>query len=211
MNVKNIVVLASETPAVIERWEEALAETAETTVCKSRQELTQQLDSLLPDQYFLDLELPGLNGLTGALNLIPRHSRSLCLAFTTIPSDNEGLQLLKTGARAYCNRYISPRVLHQISDLVAAGEVWLGASIMEQLIKRIDLQPEKPGPDNPLNALTEREQEIAQLVAKGANNKNIASDLDISERTVKAHLTSIFHKTESKDRLQLALLVKEVI
>jgi two-component system, NarL family, nitrate/nitrite response regulator NarL len=211
VNVKHSIVLASASTEVIQRWEEAVAEEAEVTVCSSKPELVRNLDSVHPDQYFLDLELPELHGLTGALSLIPRHSRSLCLAFSTVPTDNEGLQLLKTGARAYCNRYIAPRLLTTISTLVASGEVWLGASIMEQLIKRIESPASGQSPNNPLNNLTEREREIALLVAEGDNNKNIAGKLDISERTVKAHLTSIFHKTESKDRLQLALLVKEII
>lgn len=58
-----------------------------------------------------------------------------------------------------------------------------------------------------LAALTEREKEIALLVSKASSNKRIASRLDVTERTVKAHLSSIFRKTNTHDRLQLALLL----
>jgi len=210
MQVKNSIVLASNEKGVIDRWKEALGEDTVITIADSRQDLVSKLDTIKPDQYFLDLKLPGLKGLSGAVGLIPRHRRNLCLAFTTIPIDDEGIQLLKAGARAYCNRYIAPRLLTRISELVAAGEVWLGASIMERLIRRID-EPALKGTENPLANLTDREREIAIRVSRGANNKIVARDLGISERTVKAHLTSIFGKTGAKDRLQLALLIKEVI
>lgn len=210
MNVKNSIIIASNEESVIQRWREALGENAIITTANSWQELIGKLNTIKPDQYFLDLKLPGLQGLSGALELIPEHRRHLCLAFTALPVDDEGIQLLKSGARAYCNRFIAPSLLKTISDLVAAGEVWLGASIMERLIRSIE-EPEAKSADNPLEELTDREREIALHISRGANNKVIASDLGISERTVKAHLTSIFGKTDTKDRLQLALLVKEVI
>ena len=210
MNVKNTIILASTEQAIIERWNEALGDSAIVSTADSLQDLVGKLESIKPDQFFLDLNLPGLNGLNGAVDLIPRYRANLCLAFSTKPVDSEGINLLRAGARAYCNRYIAPSLLIKISELVAAGEVWLGASIMEQLIRRI-AEPQNRGPENPLAELTDREKEIAVRISKGTTNKDIATDLDISERTVKAHLTSIFGKTGTKDRLQLALLVKEVI
>lgn len=209
MSDKKRVLLASDDASVIERWRAALENGAVVRVCRSRQELTSALDSLKPAQYCLDLRLPGLKGLSGALGLIPRHPRSHCLAFSAIPFDEEGIQLLKAGARAYCNRFIAPPLLLRVSEIVAAGEIWLGASIMERLIRGL-AEPQERRPDNPLIALTDRERDIAVRVSRGASNKVIARELDITERTVKAHLTSIFGKTGAKDRLQLALMVKEI-
>lgn len=210
MNVKNTIILASSEQGIIDRWQEALGDNALVSTADSVLDLVGKLESIKPDQYFLDLNLPGLKGVAGALELIPRYSANLCLAFSAIPTDDEGIRLLKAGARAYCNRFIAPILLEKITHLVAAGEVWVGASIMEQLIQRI-AEPEEKGDENPLAELTDREKEIAISVSKGASNKAIADELDISERTVKAHLTSVFSKTGAKDRLQLALLVKEVI
>jgi DNA-binding NarL/FixJ family response regulator len=59
-----------------------------------------------------------------------------------------------------------------------------------------------------LDDLSERELDVAQYVSKGLSNKQIAFEMDITERTVKAHLTSIFKKTNTKDRLSLALLAQ---
>ncbi|MBU0499237.1 MAG: response regulator transcription factor [Gammaproteobacteria bacterium] len=209
MNDKKRVIFASDDQGVLDRWQSALEGQAGIKICRSRQDLTGALDTLKPDQYLLDLRLPGLRGLTGALGLIPRHSRCHCLAFSAIPIDDEGIQLLKAGARAYCNRFIAPQLLQNISQIVASGEIWLGASIMERLIRGL-AEPKALSPDNPLIELTDRERDIAVRVSRGASNKTIARDLDISERTVKAHLTSIFGKTKARDRLQLALLVKQI-
>jgi len=212
-NSEAAILLASNDDGVLSRWREATAIATPggpPLVARSRQELVARLDTACPGQYFLDLKLPGLKGLTGALGLIPRHPRSLCLAFSAIPFDEEGIQLLKAGARAYCNRYIAPHLLARIGELVAGGEIWLGASIMERLIRRIEELPTR-GPKSPLGDLTEREREIAIRVSRGGSNKVIARDLGISDRTVKAHLTSVFAKTGTKDRLQLALLVKETL
>lgn len=60
---------------------------------------------------------------------------------------------------------------------------------------------------NPLSCLTRRELEIARLINKGCSNKAVAKELDIAERTVKAHLSSIFEKLDVKDRLQLVVLM----
>ncbi|MES9812798.1 MAG: helix-turn-helix transcriptional regulator [Candidatus Thiodiazotropha sp.] len=68
-------------------------------------------------------------------------------------------------------------------------------------------QAREPDIESTLSKLTDREREIAQLVGSGDSNKVIAKKLDITERTVKAHLSSIFRKTSTKDRLQLGLLI----
>lgn len=209
MSDKKRVIFASDDQGVLDRWQAALADRAVIEICRSRQDLAPILDALKPDQYLLDLRLPGLRGLPGALALIPRHSRSHCLAFSAVPIDDEGIQLLKAGARAYCNRFIAPQLLQNVSDIVGGGEIWLGASIMEHLIRGL-AEPKALNPDNPLIELTDRERDIAVRVSRGASNKTIARDLEISERTVKAHLTSIFGKTGAKDRLQLALMVKQI-
>ncbi|MBT3045713.1 MAG: response regulator transcription factor [gamma proteobacterium symbiont of Ctena orbiculata] len=95
------------------------------------------------------------------------------------------------------------------------GEVWVGRSLLFKLMNRLSSmaspQAEERGMQggsaDSLAKLTEREREIAQHVGAGDSNKVIARKLDITERTVKAHLSSIFRKTNTKDRLQLGLLI----
>ncbi|HDR14697.1 MAG TPA: response regulator transcription factor [Desulfobacteraceae bacterium] len=127
------------------------------------------------------------------------------------PDEDEGLDFLKRGIVGYGNTYMSqPRLLEAIKS-ISNGSVWVGQRIMQRLIAEVHArvkedesrQKKKPG----LDSLTLREKQISGLVAKGRSNLEIASALKITERTVKAHLTSIYEKTGTGSRLSLALLV----
>ena len=122
------------------------------------------------------------------------------------PSDDEGAQAIAAGLHGYCHAYAPALTLTRILDSVSAGSVWMGASLVSRLLQQVHART-----PSALSwrhtALTEREHAIALLVAKGEPNLRIATAMGISERTVKAHLTSIFEKLNIDDRLQLALLV----
>jgi DNA-binding NarL/FixJ family response regulator len=87
--------------------------------------------------------------------------------------------------------------------------VWIGQQLMQQLIQRANsaMPVNKPVPTHWTEQLTSREREIASLAAHGATNAVIAAQCDITERTVKAHLSAVFEKLSVTDRLQLALKV----
>lgn len=130
------------------------------------------------------------------------------------PSDNEGVLCLRLGCVGYANTYIAPPRLRAAVEAVESGLIWVGSSLMNHLIKGLTAgaAPETGSadpPDNPLLAgLSNREHQIAKLIAEGLPNGQIATQLDITERTVKAHLSSIYAKTKTKGRLSLALLMK---
>ena len=93
---------------------------------------------------------------------------------------------------------------------VASGELWVGRSLMSRLLRGVGMS--KPLSTAPVSAawrmeLTDRETEVARLAADAQTNQDIAVRLGITERTVKAHLTTIFAKLGIADRLQLALKV----
>lgn len=95
--------------------------------------------------------------------------------------------------------------------MVEHGGLWLGQELLQRLImvskNMVGSQPQHIAE---LTAkLTEREREVALEAAKGLSNKQIARDLSITERTVKAHLKHVFERLQVKDRLQLALLLSE--
>lgn len=127
------------------------------------------------------------------------------------PSEPLILDVLSAGAHGCCNTHAAPEVLQQVATVVENGGLWVGQSLLQQLIgstarilaKRKSDKAEEVLPNN----LSEREKQVALLVAQGASNKEIASRLTISERTVKAHMTAIFDKTGARDRLQLSLKV----
>lgn len=133
---------------------------------------------------------------------------------SNIPRFEEAILSLKGGARAYVNAFAGPQTLKQIAEVVNEGGIWLGADLMQALIastQKVDAE-NKEAQARTLNQetlqqkLSRREFEVAKLIALGDSNKVIARKLNIAERTVKAHVSTIFTKLEVNDRLKLALL-----
>jgi DNA-binding NarL/FixJ family response regulator len=129
------------------------------------------------------------------------------------PNEDEGLAFLKLGIVGYANTYISAERLNEATRIVSNGAVWLGQKVMQRLILdsyEKSKEKEVSNSGKKLESLTKREREIAELIAQGQSNLEIAANLKITERTVKAHLSSIYEKTKTGSRLNLALLINRV-
>lgn len=161
----------------------------------------------------LDLRLPGLPPLAQAEAWQAPPGLRL-VACSRLPHDDEGLAALRAGCRGYCNVRLSVDLLPRLVQAVEAGELWVGRSLLARLVQAVAVRPGAPvaaGLDMRWREhLTEREQEVACLVADGASNKEVARRLGMAERTVKDHLTHIFAKLQVHDRVQLALHVHGV-
>lgn len=146
------------------------------------------------------------------------------IVMSDIPSDLEALAVFSVGARGYCNAHAGVEVLQNIATVVTQGGMWIGEGIMQRLLLAPRGDTERPStptsskapagakttPETAWRAqLTSREAEVALAVAQGASNREIAVQLGITERTVKAHVGAILEKFEIKSRLQLALIVKD--
>ncbi|MGB5260318.1 MAG: response regulator transcription factor [Gammaproteobacteria bacterium] len=120
--------------------------------------------------------------------------------------------LFKAGVHGFCKHDISAALLEKAVQLVLEGEYWIQRKLITQVISEIarDVNTIVSRPDGPddtlISSLTPRELQVARMVHLGGNNKMIARELDISERTVKAHLSAIFRKLDIENRLHLALL-----
>lgn len=138
-----------------------------------------------------------------------QYQNAKIVVLANVPNQAESIHALRLGAMGYCHAYIAPQVLKEIKKVISHGGLWLGQDILQSLIevstKLIGNQPQYV--DGLLAKLTPREQEVALEAAKGLSNKEIARILNITERTVKAHLASIFERLGAKDRLQLALML----
>jgi DNA-binding NarL/FixJ family response regulator len=122
------------------------------------------------------------------------------------PHDDQGTKVLASGAVGYCHTYTPLRTLEQILDVVDSGEIWMGRSLVTRLLRLVESRASATKGWQP-EALTERESLVARRAAVGEANNEIAAALGITERTVKAHLSSVFDKLGVTDRLQLALMV----
>lgn len=133
------------------------------------------------------------------------------IVMSNIPNDLEALASFSMAARGYCNVHSGASVLKNITNVVMQGGIWIGESIMSKLLSmppadhQFNLE-EKASWSSPL---TSREKQVANAIAVGASNKEIAEEMSITERTVKAHVGAVLEKLHLRNRLQLALLVKE--
>lgn len=147
-----------------------------------------------------------------------RRSQPTCKLFilSDRPDETEGLDFIRLGVIGYANSYISGERLQEATRVVISGSVWINQQLMQRLIA--ESAPSRQENDGTTRAeerrhllrnLSDREYQIAGLVAEAMSNLEIAAQLDITERTVKAHLGAIYTKTSTRGRLGLALLVNQ--
>lgn len=145
--------------------------------------------------------------------VLAAHPAAAVVVLADQPNDDDALALFSAGIRGYCNAHAHSAVLRQIAQAVAAGGLWIGPNLMKRLLVATGralatvATPQTAVPDPRLASLTQRELEVARMIAAGASNKEVARGLGITERTVKAHAGSIFGKLGARDRLHLALIV----
>lgn len=134
-------------------------------------------------------------------------ANAIVVVLSNTPDQDEAMQALQAGARGYAHALSPAETLGQIATVVTNAGIWVPANLMAQVVGNTwqALNGDKRLNQVMMEKLTERERNVALAVVKGGSNKHIARDLKITERTVKAHLTSIFQKLEITDRMQLVL------
>jgi len=126
-----------------------------------------------------------------------------------LPNIREMLECVRLGAKAYCNSHMATLHYHQMLELVENGQSWFPPQMLDETF-RLAQQVASPSKNQEqLEILTAREKDIAFAVGEGKSNRQIADLFDISEPTVKSHLTSIFKKLDLKDRVGLVLYLKQ--
>jgi DNA-binding NarL/FixJ family response regulator len=125
-------------------------------------------------------------------------------------------ELFKAGVHGFCRDDISEVLLRKAVQLVLDGDYWVQRKLITQVISGLAADNASTSTSNNFDrtlvrSLTPRELQVAHMVHMGGNNKTIARELDISERTVKAHLSAIFRKLEIENRLNLALYFSEIV
>lgn len=125
-------------------------------------------------------------------------------ALTCNPTFPEGTHLLSLGIKGYGNLNMPKKKLRDALNIIKKGNIWLYPEFLQMMITSFSKNLNEINQEE-LDNLSIREQEIASLVKKGLNNKEIASHSKITERTVKAHLSSIYEKLKIKDRVALVI------
>jgi DNA-binding NarL/FixJ family response regulator len=150
-----------------------------------------------PEVVLMDLEMPVLDGIEATRRIAESHANVAVVVLTSFSDREQILRALDAGAVGYLLKDAEPAELGKAIRAAARGEA--------PLDPRAGLALLSARAASPLDALSKREREVLELVARGLPNKLIARELTISEKTVKAHLTSVFRTIGVTDRTQAAL------
>jgi DNA-binding NarL/FixJ family response regulator len=157
-----------------------------------------------PDVVLLDLEMPDLDGIDALPALIAAKPDLAVLVFTAYDTEERVLgalrAALRAGAKGYLLKGASAEEIGRAVRLVAAGGSYLEPRVATQVIAQVQ------APRRDALRLSEREREVLRLVADGMATKQVARSLGITERTVKFHVNSIFHKLGADSRAQAVAL-----
>lgn len=152
------------------------------------------VSSLNPDVVLMDLQMPGMDGITAIKHLRRENPEVAIVILTTFNEDELMLQGLKAGARGYLLKDTNRQTLLNTIDAAARGETLLSPEILSRVLTLQHGANSDINSSNVGSSITDRELEVLRAVSLGNRNKEIAYHLGISERTVKAHLSSIFSK-----------------
>jgi DNA-binding NarL/FixJ family response regulator len=154
--------------------------------------------STRPDVVLMDLQMPGLDGVEATSRILSSCEGTRVVVLTSFSDRERILDALDAGATGYLLKDAAPDELLRGIHAAAAGQAALAPKAATELLaERRDVRP--------ATELTPREREVLVMVAEGLPNKLIARRLEISEKTVKAHLTRVFERIGVSDRTQAAL------
>lgn len=156
---------------------------------------------LLPDIVLMDLVMPRVNGIEATRRIRDGSPSTRVIALTSFADDDKVFPAVKAGAAGYLLKDMRPQELAEAIRTVHRGEALLHPSVAAKLMQ--ELATAKPA--SPETALTEREHDVLQHIARGMSNREIAEALVVSEKTVKTHVSNILQKLHLADRTQAAL------
>jgi two-component system, NarL family, response regulator LiaR len=158
--------------------------------------------ALKPDVILLDLMMPRMDGVEAIAEIKKDWQEARIIVLTSFSDDEKVFSAIRSGALGYLLKDSSPQDLLNAIHTVANGEGFLSPTIASKVMREINQPPKLPPTKDPL---TERENEILQLVAQGLTNDQIAEKLVVSERTVRTHVSNILAKLQLANRTQAAL------
>lgn len=176
------------------------------------QEVVAVACELRPHVVLMDLRMPVLDGVAATQQLRSLAPDIHVVILTTFDDDRSIFAAIQAGAVGYLLKDTSARALSDAIEHAARGEAFLTPKVATRLVHRVAAEPLSQATADPmlLASLTPKEREVLRHLARGASNKEIASALRVTEGTVKNHVTAIFQKLGVSDRLQAALVAREL-
>ena len=167
------------------------AENGEEAVARAR--------ALNPDVVLMDMLMPVMDGVTATTQIRSEMPDTEVIALTSVLDDGTVVGAVRAGAIGYLLKDTEADELCRAIKAAAAGQVQLSPDAATRLMREVRT------PDEPAQALTDREGDVLRLLAQGKANKEIAAELTIGEKTVKTHVSNILLKLDVRSRTQAAL------
>jgi DNA-binding NarL/FixJ family response regulator len=158
---------------------------------------------LTPDVIVMDLRMPGVDGITATSRILAERPAARVVVLTTFGDDDHLYPALTAGACGFLLKDAPPVELLDGIRRAAGGDSPFSQAVLQRLVRRAVAA--RVEPPRPVAGLTSRERDVLELVAEGLSNTEIADRLHIGVTTVKTHITSLMTKTESPNRVRLAL------
>lgn len=160
----------------------------------------------IPDVILMDINMPRCDGLEAARRIKCEMPHVKIVMLTVSEEDAQLFEAIKSGAQGYLLKNLEPYQLYDLLESISRGEAPLSGIIAAKILREFT-HPSQSLTQEPesIEKLTNREVDILQLVAEGKSNREIASDLVISENTVKIHLRNILEKLHLENRIQAAV------
>jgi len=173
----------------------------------------EQVAALAPDVVVMDVRMAGMNGIEATGRIVGSGADARVLILTTFDLDEYAVAGLRAGASGFLLKDVPPDELIAAIRTVAAGDAVVAPAVTRRLLDRFvrphDDADAEPVDTERLGRLTEREREVLGLVAAGRTNLEIAGDLQLSEATVKTHVSRVLAKLELRDRVQAVIFAYE--
>jgi DNA-binding NarL/FixJ family response regulator len=166
---------------------------------------------LRPDVVLMDVRMPEMDGIEATRRLLDGNDGTKVVMLTTFDMDEYVYEAFRAGASGFLVKDVPPEQLIAGIHSVASGDALLAPSVTQRLIQEFVRRPPNgirtPSPE--LSRLTAREVEVLQMVARGLSNGEIASELFVSETTVKTHVAHLLSKLGVRDRVQAVVFAYE--
>ncbi|MEL6461445.1 MAG: response regulator transcription factor [Cyanobacteria bacterium J06621_15] len=176
-------------------------------------EAIEMVEKLQPDVVLMDIRMPVMDGVAATREIRSKFAQTKILVLTTFDDDEYIKAALQHGAMGYLLKDTPSEELAVAIRAVYRGYTQLGPGIVKKLLTQFPpvTAPQLSSPPPSLEELTKREKEVLRLIATGANNREIAQKLYISEGTVKNHVTNILNRLELRDRTQAAIFANSFL
>jgi len=162
-----------------------------------------------PDLVLMDIRMPHLDGIAATREVLAASPEVKVVVLTTFEQDDYIFDALNAGASGFLLKRTKPEDLIAAIHTVAAGDALLSPSVTRRVIDQMAAQPVPVSAGSRLDALTPRELEVLELVARGLSNREIAERFVIEESTVKTHVKRILMKLGLRDRVQAVIFAYE--